>query len=329
MKILYYIIYPLWYSFSLLPLSVLYVVSDLLFHLLYHVLRYRRHIVRKNLVESFPEKSEEEIHHIERGFYHFFCDYLVESIKMMSITPEEMKRRMTFKGTEIINAVLKSGGSAALYLGHFCNWEWVSSLPLWLTKEAVCGQIYHPIENKDIDRLFLKQRGRMGAVSIPMESTLREILRYRSENQPVVIGYISDQAPHWRNIHHWCNFLNHDTPVLTGTERIIRKMKHEVFYLDMRRVKRGYYEGEIRLVTREPLHLAEYELTTKYFNLLEASIRRQPELYLWSHNRWKRTREEFNEKYEVVNGKVVPKGDEIERLRKIEAERRLKQALGG
>ena len=117
--------------------------------------------------------------------------------------------------------------------------------------------------------------------------------------------------------------------MLTGTERIIRKVRHEVFYLDMRRVKRGYYEGEIRLVTREPLHLEEYELTTKYFNLLEASIRRQPELYLWSHNRWKRTREEFNEKYEVVNGKVVPKGDEIERLRRIEAERRLKQALGG
>ena len=325
MKILYYIIYPLWYLFSMLPLCVLYVVADLLFHLLYHVLRYRRRIVRKNLVESFPEKGEEEIRRIERGFYHFFCDYLVESIKMMSITPEEMKRRMTFKGTEMVDAVINSGGSVALYLGHFCNWEWVSSLPLWLTPKALCGQIYHPIENKEFDRLFLKQRGRMGAVSIPMESTLREILRYRSEKQPVIIGYISDQAPHWRNIHHWCNFLNHDTPVLTGTERIIRKVGHEVFYLEMKRVKRGYYEGEIKLVTRDPGHLEEYELTTKYFQLLEASIRRQPELYLWSHNRWKRTREEFNEKYEVVNGKVVPKGEEIERLHKIEAERRKKQ----
>lgn len=325
MKILYYIIYPLWYLLSMLPLRVHYFLSDMLFHLLYHLLRYRRRIVRKNLVESFPEKTEAEIDQIERGFYHFFCDYLGESIKMMSITPEEMKRRMTFKGTEIIDAVIESGGSVAVYLGHFCNWEWVSSLPQWLTPKAVCAQIYHPIENKEFDRLFLKQRGRMGAVSIPMESTLREILRYRSEKQPIVVGYISDQAPHWRNIHHWCDFLHHDTPVLTGTERIVRKVKHEVFYLEMRRVKRGYYEGEFKLITREPDQLPEYELTTRYFKLLEASICRQPELYLWSHNRWKRTREEFNEKYEVVNGKVVPKGEEIERLHKIEAERRKKR----
>ena len=325
MKLLYYIIYPLWYVLSLLPLRVHYFLSDILFHLLFHLLRYRRRIVHKNLVESFPEKSAEEILQVERGFYHFFCDYIVESVKMMTISAEELKRRMVFKGTGLVNEIVEGGGSCAVYLGHYCNWEWVTSLPFWVSPKAQCGQIYHPIENPEFDRLFLKQRERFGAVCIPMESTLREILRYRSEHQPVIIGYISDQVPHWRNIHHWCDFLHHDTPVLTGTERIVRKVNHAVFYLEMNRVRRGYYEAEFKLITREPQTLPEYEITTRYFQMLEASIRRQPELYLWSHNRWKRTREEFNEKYEVVNGKVVPKGDEIERLHKIEAERRKKR----
>lgn len=325
MKLLYYIIYPLWYVLSLLPLRVHYFLSDILFHLLFHLLRYRRRIVHKNLVESFPEKSAEEILQVERGFYHFFCDYIVESVKMMTISAEELKRRMVFKGADLVNEIVEGGGSCAVYLGHYCNWEWVTSLPFWVSSKAQCGQIYHPIENPEFDRLFLKQRERFGAVCIPMESTLREILRYRSEHQPVIIGYISDQVPHWRNIHHWCDFLHHDTPVLTGTERIVRKVNHAVFYLEMNRVRRGCYEAEFKLITREPQTLPEYEITTRYFQMLEASIRRQPELYLWSHNRWKRTREEFNEKYEVVNGKVVPKGDEIERLHKIEAERRKKR----
>jgi KDO2-lipid IV(A) lauroyltransferase len=325
MKLLYYIIYPLWYLLSLLPLGVLYILSDALFHLLYHLLRYRRRIVHKNLVESFPEKSEAEIRQVERGFYHFFCDYIVESLKMMTISPEEMKRRMVFKGIEQFDEVVEAGGSCALYLGHYCNWEWVSSVPLWVTPKAKCGQIYHPIENPEFDRLFLKQRGRMGAVSIPMNDTLREILRYRSEHQPVIIGYISDQVPHWRNIHHWCDFLHHDTPVLTGTERIVRKVNHAVFYLEMTRVRRGYYEGEIKLITREPQSLPEYEITTRYFQMLEASIRRRPEFWLWSHNRWKRGRAEFNEKFEVINGKVIPKGEEAERLRQLEAERKRKR----
>ena len=317
MKLLYYIIYPLWYLLSLLPLGVLYILSDALFHLLYHLLRYRRRIVHKNLVESFPEKSEAEIRQVERGFYHFFCDYIVESLKMMTISPEEMKRRMVFKGIEQFDEVVEAGGSCALYLGHYCNWEWVSSVPLWVTPKAKCGQIYHPIENPEFDRLFLKQRGRMGAVSIPMNDTLREILRYRSEHQPVIIGYISDQVPHWRNIHHWCDFLHHDTPVLTGTERIVRKVNHAVFYLEMTRVR--------KLITREPQSLPEYEITTRYFQMLEASIRRRPEFWLWSHNRWKRGRAEFNEKFEVINGKVIPKGEEAERLRQLEAEHKRKR----
>lgn len=307
MKALYFILYGTWYVLSLLPLWVHYLFSDVLYLLIYYLLRYRRRVARSNLATSFPEKSVEELKRIERGFYHFFCDYLVESVKLLTISREELKRRLVFKGTETINEVVESGQSCAVYLGHYCNWEWITSLPLWVTPKAQCGQIYHPIENKDFDRLFLRLRQRMGAVCIPMQDTLRKILEFRRQGQPVVIGYISDQKPHWVNIHHWVDFLHHDTPVLTGTERIARKVGHAVFYMDVRRIRRGYYEAEFKLITRTPDKEAEYVLTDRYYELLEASIRRAPEFWLWSHNRWSRTREEFNERFEVIDGKVIAK----------------------
>lgn len=314
MKLLYYIVFAVWYVFSLLPLRIHYVLSDLLFWLLYGVVGYRKAVIRRNLRESFPEKSEEELRKIARGYYHFFCDYIVETIKMMTISKENIRRRLTFKGTELVDEIVESGQSCAVYLGHLCNWEWVTSLPLWVTPKAQCGQIYHPLENKEFDRLFLYSRQRFGATCIAMQDTLREIVNYRSKNQPVVIGYISDQVPFWTNIHHWVDFLHHDTPVLTGTERIAKKVNHAVFFLDVHRVRRGYYEAEFKLMTREPQKMDDFEITDIYFKLLEESIRRAPEFWLWSHNRWKRTREEFNERFEVVNGKVIPKDTPFNRL---------------
>lgn len=307
MNILYYPLLAIWYLLSLLPLRVHYVISDGMYLMLYRLLGYRRKVVRVNLRNAFPEKSEEELQRIERGFYHFFCDYLAESVKLMTISRENLRRRMVFKGTDIVDEVIEDGQSCAVFLGHLCNWEWVTSLPLWVTPKAQCGQIYHPIENHTFDRLFLRLRQRLGAVCIPMKDTLREIISYRRKNQPVVIGYIADQKPHWVNIHHWLDFLHHDTPVLTGTERIVKKVNHAVFFLDVRRVRRGYYEATFKLITREPHKMPDYEITDAYFQLLEDSIRRAPEFWLWSHDRWKRTREEFNERFEVVDGKVIAK----------------------
>jgi KDO2-lipid IV(A) lauroyltransferase len=261
-------------------------------------------VVRKNIQESFPEKDEDELLAIERGFYHWFCDYLAESIKLLTMSRSQMRRRMVFKGTEVVNEVVRSGQSCAVYLGHYCNWEWITSLPLWVTPEAQCGQIYHVLENQEFDKLFLKLRQRWGAVCIPMAETLRRLIQYKQANKPVVIGYIGDQVPFWNNIHHWCQFLNHDTPVLTGTERLARQTGHAAFYLDVRRLRRGYYEAEFKLITREPKQQAEFELTDIYFRMLEESIRRDPACYLWSHNRWKRTREEFNLRYDPATGRV-------------------------
>lgn len=301
---LYYLIYGCWYLLSLLPLCVHYVLSDALYFLVYRLLHYRVKVVRKNISESFPEKDASELRHIERGFYHWFCDYIVESVKLLTMSQRQMRRRLVFKGTDVVDQVVAEGQSCAVYLGHYCNWEWITSLPLWVTPAAQCGQIYHAIENPLFDRLFLRLRQRFGAVCIPMAETLRRIIKYRQEGRPVVIGYISDQVPFWNNIHHWCQFLNHDTPVLTGTERLARQTGHAVFYMDVRRVRRGYYEAEFQLISREPKQLAEYEVTDEYFRRLEASIRRDPACYLWSHNRWKRTREEFNLRYDEATGRV-------------------------
>ena len=310
MKILYYIVLAIWYVFSLLPLRVHYVLSDIIFWILYGLFGYRKKVVRENLRTSFPEKSEDELQKTERGFYHFLCDYLVESIKLMTISRENLKRRMVFKGIELVDQCIEEGQSCALYLGHYCNWEWVTSLPLWCTPKAKCGQIYHPIENEAFDRLFLRLRQRLNALCIPMQDTLRKVLEFRRAGQPIVIGYISDQKPHWVNIHHWVDFLHHDTPVLTGTERIVRKMNHAVFYLDMRRVRRGYYEAEIKLITRNPKEVEdEFGLTDIYYQMLEKSIKRAPEFWLWSHKRWARTREEFNERFQVIDGKVIAKSE--------------------
>ena len=303
-KVLYYITYTTIWLLSLLPLWVLYGLSNMIYVLVYYVVRYRRRLVFQNMSDSFPEKTAEEIHALERRFFHWFCDYLVESIKLLTISKKQLKRRMVFKGTDIVDGIVKDGQSCAVYLGHYCNWEWITSLPLWVTPEAQCGQIYHVLENSDYDRLFLKLRQRWGAVCIPMAETLRRIIKYKQEGRQVVIGYISDQVPFWNNIHHWVDFLHHDTPVLTGTERLARQTGHAVVYLDVSRPKRGFYEAEFRLITREPKQMADFAITDEYFRLLEASIRRAPEYWLWTHNRWKRTHEEFNLRYDPETGRV-------------------------
>ena len=213
---------------------------------------------------------------IERGFYHFLGDYLAESVKLMTISKKNLKKRLVFKGTEVVNEIVESGQSCAVYLGHYCNWEWITSLPLWVTPKAHCGQIYHPLENLVTDLVFLRLRQRMGAECIAMQDTLRKVLEYKNKKQPIVIGYISDQKPFWTNIHHWVDFLHHDTPVLTGTERIARRMNHAVFYMDVRRIRRGYYEAEFKLITREPQTMKEFELTDIYYQHLEQSILRAP-----------------------------------------------------
>lgn len=272
---------------SYTPFCVLYVLSDCLFYLLYYVVRYRRRIVRKNLTESFPEKSEQEIKRIEKRFYQYFTDQVLESCKMATISPAEMSRRMKFTNIEEANAVLRSGKTISLYMGHYGNWEWVSSIPLCLEPNVLAVQIYHKLRNENMDRLLLYQRERMGAISVEMRKTARYITQLKTANKVSIIGFIADQSPRKRDALHFIPFLNHQTPVLTGTEKIIKHYGFEAWFLDMKRVKRGFYEARLIRMHDTPQLLPDFELTTIYYQMLELMIKERPELYLWTHNRFK------------------------------------------
>ncbi len=300
---------------SLLPLRIHYFFSDMMYVIVYHVIHYRRSVVRKNLTSSFPEKTEKEIGKIERDFYHWFCDYIVETFKMTTISREEMSRRMVFKGTEAIEQCWAEGQSCGVMLGHYCNWEWVSTLPLAMSDKGLCAELYHPIENEETNNFFLEQRQRFGSVCIPMDRALRDIVKYRREGRPLVIGYIADQKPNWRNIHLWMDFLNHHTPIFTGTERIIKRTGQAFFYGDVRRIRRGYYECEFKLINKHPDNVPDYELTECYMKEMERTIRRDPAYWLWSHDRWSRTKEEFDYRFYEKEGKVFEKVTEEEYAR--------------
>lgn len=305
---MYKVVYAIFYLLSLLPFRLLYCLSDLMYVILYMLLRYRRKLVRKNLSLSFPEKSDKERRTIEHKFYHWFCDYFVEAIKLLSISEKEIRKRLDIVNADKVVECFQEGQNAAGMLGHYCNWEWLSCFSLFLRKGDVVGLIYHPLRNKYFNKLFLALRSHVeGGVPIPKNDILRYAINYKNKGISTIFGYIYDQGPKYKNTHLWLNFLNQETPVFTGAERVIRKLDNAVFYLDMTRPKRGYYKCTFKLITRHPKELPEHELTRRFYAMLEETIRRAPEHYLWSHNRWKRTKEEFDRRYVIENGRVVPR----------------------
>lgn len=308
-EFLYNIIYGIFYLVSKLPYRALYVISDIANLVLYHIVRYRRDIVRRNITSAFPEKSLEDCISIERGFYKWFCDYFVETVKLMSVSRQELLSRIEFRGIDKIEECFDRGQTCAGILGHYGNWELLSATGLVIKKhpEAVIGLIYHPLRSQLFDRLFINMRQSMGGVCVPKKNILRYLVSFRSQNLMNLFGYIADQAPRYRNIHLWLPFLNHDTPVFTGAERIMRKMNNAVFYIDVERPERGKYIYTFKLMTDKPGEMPEFEITKKFFVMLEQTIRREPRFYLWSHNRWKRTREEFDKEFKIENGHVVRK----------------------
>lgn len=294
-KITYNISYALWYVFSLLPLWFWYFISDLLYYPVYYLVGYRRKVVRKNLTESFPEKSEKEIIGIEKKFYRYFCDYFVETIKYFSIKRSTIHKRMVFEGVDEINKCVENGKSCILYMGHYCNWEWVSSLPLYVKEreDLVRGHIYHQLESENTDKLFFEMRQRFNSENIEMFAALRYLVKCRKENKKFVIGFISDQSPNWKSMGMWTEFLNHKTSFFVGAEGLAKMSDAAVFYMDIRRERRGYYKARFIKITDNPKSYGEYELTNIYARMLEETIKREPQYWLWSHNRWKRTYDEY------------------------------------
>ena len=305
----YRLLYGVTYVISLLPFWLLYLISDGFFLLIYYIVRYRRGIVKKNLATSFPEYDAAHLRKLERQFYHWLCDYFVETVKLLSISNEKLLRRIEFRGVEQLEQCFDNGQDCAAILGHYCNWEWLSATGLAFKRypEAVMGLIYHPLYNDAFDQLFIDIRKAHGGDCIPKQDILRHLITLKRENRRSLLGYISDQAPRWHNIHLWLPFLNHDTPVFTGGERIMRKTDDAVFYVEMERPRRGQYVCTFKLVSPHAAQEPENEITRRFFQMLEETIRRAPSYYLWTHNRWKRTHEEFDQQYVMVNGKAILK----------------------
>ena len=308
-KILYYPLWGVWYALSVMPLRVHYLFADVTCWMLTHVIKYRRKVILKNLANSFPEMSEQERTAMMHSFYHFFCDYIAETVKFGTMSIKSVKKHITFNGADEIVKIVNEGQDVALFLGHYGNWEWVTSIKQWVNdaNNLAGGHIYHPLENEAFDRLFLSFRNRMESESIPMKDTLRWLINNKQAGKVSVVGYIADQVPTWHNIHHWLTFFNQETPVFTGVERIARKFNQAVVYVDVKVIKRGYYQCDLQVVTRDPSAMPENEITNECFRRLENTIRRAPQYWLWSHNRWKRTRAEFDRRFKVVNGHVVEK----------------------
>ena len=286
-----YSLYAFVWLISFLPFRVLYWIADVNYLLLYYVFRYRRKVVRMNLCNSFPEKSLVEIREIERRYYKHLADCSVELYKLWHMSEASIRKRCVFKNTELPQAYFDEGRSVIGVLGHYGNWEWMASYSLWESGADFLA-LYKPIRDKVTDRMMKKIRSRFGAVLVAKDEVLRVISRYRSENRLFLAGFIGDQTPNRHNLNFWIQFLNQDTPVLQGTERIARKYNLPVVSVHMRKVKRGYYEVEFVNVCANPAELSPGKLTEMHTRLLESFIKEEPEYWLWSHKRWKHKREE-------------------------------------
>lgn len=275
-----------------LPMSMLYTLSAVLYFIIYKVVGYRVQVVRKNLSDSFPEKSNQELQEIEQQFYQNFADYMVETIKLLHISEDELRKRITFSNMEFVERSMEQGRSVMLYGAHLFNWEWICSIPLWLKEETrnqgiVFGQAYRPLNNVWFDRFFIRLRSRWTR-SIANQRILREILHLRRDGQQMALGFISDQHPLPGDKKHVIRFLNHPTAMITGTEDIARRLEMSVGYFQIKRRGRGRYQVQIIEMAQNAAETPKGRLTDEYARMLEIQILEDPANWLWTHKRWKR-----------------------------------------
>ena len=285
---MYHLLKTILYTWSLLPMPLLYLQSSIFAFLLGRAVKYRRSVIEDNLQKAFPEKSPAEIAALRNGFYRNFCDVLVEIVKMMSISKGQLKKRVRHNNPEVIPEMTAHGGGGIAIFAHFCNWEWLGSgMGIQLPFSTV--GVYKPLSSKVFDRLMLHIRTRLGNEMIPMKDTFRESLsRLRS---PAYIAFLGDQTPMRHAKMYFASFLGRPAPVHLGIATIALKMDIPLYYFDMRRVKRGRYEVELVHIPHTDLlpfsKKNVQRLTDRHVAYLEEVIRSDPSRWLWSHRRWK------------------------------------------
>lgn len=283
--IIFALTYPFIWVLSRLPMRILYIKSDFFFIIMYYVIGYRKKVVLENLKFSFPEKSDEELKTISKKFFKHFMDLIMESVKAFSISEKQILKRYKYKNPELVNKFVKDGKSIALVGAHQANWEWSISLPLILNIDVYGA--YTKLNNKFFEKAVRESREKFGVIGYKTSDTVRGMQKNFTEKIQGAYILLSDQSPQPHKTYYWREFFNIKVPVHTGAEMLAKKFDLVVINYVTRKVKRGYYETEFQLITDSPKEFENYKITDKYTYLTEENIKQQPELYLWSHKRFK------------------------------------------
>ena len=284
-RAVYLIAYPFIYLIASIPFNILYVFSDFLRLLIYNLLGYRKKIVRSNLIKAFPHKSEDDLKWIEKRFYKHFCDITLEAFKSLTISSEEMQKRMVFKNLDVLTQFEKGNRSVIIMCGHYASWEWMLSIGYHTVSQGY--GIYTPIMNKYLNKLIIKIRKKHRGNLISRYSAIQQIKNLHDEGNIAVYGFVSDQSPRPKPKSYWRPFLGVKVPVFVGAEMVARELDFGVVYAKINRVKRGYYEASFELISDQPKKTKLNRITDTFTEWLEQDIYSDPTQYLWTHKRFK------------------------------------------
>ncbi|MBU78830.1 MAG: lipid A biosynthesis acyltransferase [Flavobacteriales bacterium] len=284
-RIAFLVLYPFLLLISLLPFSILYILSNIISFTLFYIIGYRRKMIKKNLTLSFPNLNINERNKIERKFYTHMCDIFLEMIKSMTISLSSINNRFRVNNMELLTQFPKNNRSVIIICGHYASYEWM----LFLANDfgASTYGIYTPLSNQYFDKLVKKIRVKHNAYLISRYHTIDTIRKHQDSNHRAVYGFAADQSPYPKKKTYWRSFMGNKVPVFTGAERLAIEHNIPVVYADIKRVDRGFYEVDFKLISDFPKETKKHEITDIFFNLLEESINRDPSQYLWSHNRYK------------------------------------------
>ena len=283
--LVYIILYPLIWIISKSSFRLIYLFSDCLYLILYHVISYRKKLVRKNLALALPEKTFLERKIIEKKYYKHLSDLFLESFKSLNISEVDIKKRYRFKNIELLDELYKKKKNIILMGGHYASWEWFFIIDR-LTDYRI-NAIYKKLSNKYFDSLIKKIRSKYNGNLISTKNTFKEILKNTKLKGLNIYGFASDQSPKKNKATYWNNFLNNFVPFHTGAEIIAKKYDMAVVYMNVEKVKRGYYLASFELITDKPKKYKDFKITEDFIKLLENQIFKAPEYYTWTHNRFK------------------------------------------
>lgn len=285
-SIIYSLLFFLVKIISLLPFKIIYLISDVFYFVIYHIIRYRRDVVNYNLKLTFPQLSDKAYKRISKAHYKHFCDIFIELIKMLSISKEEMLDRFFIINPEVIKSLEAKNKSIIFLYGHYATFEYSAAFTLYNIDFKGFG-IYKRIRNEALDKLIKKIRSRFGVEMIEKNDLPKKMMQNRVQKQNAIYGMIADQSPKVNQIKHRTEFLGVETPVFVGAEVMAKRLDISVCFMKIDKPKRGYYKVELIPITTEPKHHADFEITDIYFKHLEEQIRKKPEYYFWTHKRWK------------------------------------------